>query len=63
MANLNLVDTKMVLKFSDQSYSNSNISNTATDQKIYDLVELIDKYVVSSPTEIIKTLKYEFIIS
>jgi hypothetical protein len=63
MATLNLIDTKLTLKFSEQSYSNSNINNAASDQTIYDLAELMEKYQLSAPTEIGKTLKYEFIIS
>lgn len=62
MATLNLIDTKLTLKFSEQSYSNSNINNAASDQTIYDLAELMEKYQLSAPIEIGKTLKYEFII-
>ena len=63
MATLNLIDTKLVLKFSDQSYSNSNINDSASDQNIYDLATLMEKYELSAPTEIAKSLKYEFIIN
>ena len=64
MATLNLVDTKLNLKFSDgQNYYNSNINNSATNQDICDLVTIMAKYQVSAPTEIGKTLKYEFIIT
>ena len=61
MASLNLVDTKLTLKFSDQNYYNSNINDASTDQTIYDLVTLMGKYQVESPSEVIKTLKYEFV--
>jgi len=61
MASLNLVDTKLTLKFSDQNYYNSNINDSATDQTIYDLAALMRKYQADSPSEIIKTLKYEFV--
>ena len=60
MASLSLVDTKLTLKFSDQNYYNSNINDASTDQTIYDLVSLMRKYQVESPSEVIKTLKYEF---
>ena len=63
MATLNLVETKLALKFSDQNYYNSNINLSATDQDIYDLVTIMEKYQVSPPIEIGKTLKYEFIIN
>lgn len=63
MATLNLIDTKLTLKFSNQSYSNSNINDSATDEKIYDFAAMMKKYQLSTPSEIIKSLKYEFIIS
>lgn len=63
MATLNLIDTKLVLKFADQNYYNSNINDLATNQTIYNFADLMEKYQVSAPTEIGKTLKYEFIIS
>jgi len=63
MATLNLIDTKLVVKFADQNYYNSNINNLATNQTIYNLADLMEKYQATSPTEIGKTLKYEFIIN
>lgn len=62
MVELNLVDTKLTLKFEDQSYSNSNINNAATDETIYNFADMMKTYQVSAPSEIIKSVKYEFIM-
>ena len=48
MVNAILVDTKLILKFADQKYYNSDINNLATDQKIYNLVGLLTKYFLDS---------------
>lgn len=61
MAELNLVDTKLTLKFEDQSYSNSNINNAATDETIYHFADMMKRYQVSAASEIIKSVKFEFI--
>ena len=63
MATLNLVDTKLVLKFADQNYYNSNINDASSNQTIYDFVTMMQKYQLTAPSEIIKSLKYEFVIS
>ena len=63
MATLNLVDTKWVLKFADQNYYNSNINDLSSNQTIYDFATMMEKYQVTAPSEIIKSLKYEFVIS
>ena len=62
MATLNLIDTKLTLKFSDQNYYNSNINNQSTDQVIYDFAALMRKYQAEQPSEIIKSQKYEFVL-
>ena len=62
MATLNLIDTKLTLKFSDQSYYNSNINNQSTDQVIYNFATLMRKYQAEQPSEIIKSQKYEFVL-
>ena len=63
MVNAVLIDTKLVLKFADQHYYNSDINNLATDQKIYNLVGVLTKYFLTAVLEIQKTQKYELVTS
>lgn len=63
MVNAVLVDTKLILKFADQNYYNSDINNLATNQNIYDFVGILTKYFLTSVLEIQKTQKYELVTS
>ena len=57
-----LVDTKLIVKFDDQKYYNSDINNLATDQKIYNLVGILTKYFLTEVLEIQKTQKYSILM-
>ncbi|MBQ9491442.1 MAG: hypothetical protein IJU86_01530 [Firmicutes bacterium] len=63
MVNAVLVDTKLILKFADQNYYNSDINNLATNQNIYDFVGILTKYFLTAVLEIQKTQKYELVTS
>ena len=63
MVNAVLVDTKLILKFADQNYYNSDINNLATNQNIYDFVGILTKYFFLFFLEIQKTQKYELVTS